>query len=420
MLAPNHHTFLCAVVLTLTLIGSAIVLAAPQSWPEFRGPGGQGHANVSNVPLKWSETENVRWKVAIPGKGWSTPVVLDDQIWITTSLEDGKSLRALCVHFDSGKIAHNIEIFEVAEPEPLDPKNNHAAPTSIVENERVYVHFGHEGTAAISTKTGEVIWRNSELPVDHRSGPGNSPVLHGDRLFINFDGIDVQRIAALDKNTGKLVWLSNRSAPIPVPPAERRAFATPLIIEHEGQTLLITPGPDQMQAYDVRDGEEVWHIRYKGYSLAPRPLFSHGKIYFCTGFNHQALWAVRPGGKGNVTDTHVVWRQPKLVPRVASPIIVDNRIFMVNDKGILTSLDPETGDEIWKGRLGGNYTASPIYADGHLFYCNEEGEVTVLKPGPEPEVVAVNKLDGVFMASPAVVDGALILRTDTHLYRVGK
>lgn len=396
-------------------------------WPDFRGPGGQGHSPATRLPRKWSETENVLWKTPIAGKGWSSPVVWSDQIWMTTATEEGLSLRAVCVAYSTGELVHDVEVFQVDEPKVLDGKNSYASPTPVIEEGRVYVHFGTEGTACLSTITGEVLWRNRSLPVEHGSGPGNSPVLCKNLVLFNLDGVDVQQVVALDKQSGEIAWKKQRSGPVPKPPAERRAFVTPLVTEWEGRAILISPGADKTEAYDVLTGEEIWQVRYVGYSLVPRPIVSGDIVYICTGFNEQKLWAIRLGGKGLVTDSHLLWQRKKSVSRTCSPILVGDAIYMITDNGILSCLDSKTGEERWVHRLGGNFSASPVFADGHLYFCSEEGKVSVLEPGDEPRIVAENEHEDGFMASPAIVSkpypsgaSSLILRTRTHLYRVEK
>jgi outer membrane protein assembly factor BamB len=389
-----------------------------RQWPDFRGPGGQGHSPATGLPLKWSESENVRWKVAIPGLGWSSPVVWGDQVWMTTSIAEGKSLRAVCVDLAGGQILHDFEVFAVEEPQILDTKNSYASPTPVIEEGRVYVHYGTEGTACISTRNAEIVWSNRSLPVEHGTGPGNSPVLYENLVIINLDGVDVQQVVALNKANGEIVWKLNRLGVMSDEPDKRRAFATPLVVESQEKAILVSPGADQTQAIDVLTGEELWHVRYSGYSLVPRPITSGDVVYICTGFDEQKLWAIRLGGQGLVTDSHLLWERKKQVPRTPSPILVGKAIYMVSDGGILSCLNAETGEERWIERLGGNYSASPIFADGRLFFCSEAGKVSVVEPADEPRIVAVNELEGRFLASPAVVDSSLILRTDTHLYRI--
>jgi outer membrane protein assembly factor BamB len=402
-------------LLTLALLSSYV---SPAEWPQFRGPGGQGHGDATNLPVRWSENEHVTWKTAIPGTGWSSPVIRGSQIWVTTAIDDGRSLCAVCVDRKTGAISHNVEVFHVDQPEMINPKNSYASPTPVLDEGRLYVHFGTYGTACLNADTSEVQWRNQELKLEHKEGPGSSPVLWQDRLILTCDGLDVQFVAALHTDTGHLVWKTPRTGANNPNLDFRKTYGTPLVITHEGQHQLISTGADRVYAYDPASGKELWWANYKGFSNVPRPLYAHGLLYICTGFARPQLWAIRPGGKGDVTETHVVWQFAREAPKNPSPIIVGQELYMVSDRGVLACLDALSGKELWTHRLGGNYSASPVYADGRLYFCSEEGQAFVLAPGKEFKLLATNQLDGRLMASPAVVERALFLRTDTHLYRI--
>jgi outer membrane protein assembly factor BamB len=396
-------------------LGRALVAAlffcifAAADWPQFRGPGGQGHVADKGYPLKWSETENVTWKTAIDGLGWSSPVVQGKQIWLTTAADEGHSLRAVCLDRSSGKIVHDVEVFHKDDPGKIHSKNSHASPTPVLEADRVYVHFGAHGTACLATD-GRIIWRNDELKYNHRHGPAGSPVVYRDLLIISCDGTDVQFVVALDKHTGKIRWKKSREG--------KMAYSTPLVVNVQGHDELISTGANSAMAYEPLTGKEIWHVRYEGYSEVPRPVVSHGLVFLCTGYDTPGLYAVRLGGKGDVTDTHVVWTMKKGAPLNPSPVAIDDMLFLVNDKGIATCVEAETGKQIWQERIGGNFSASPVYADGRIYFLNEEGKTTVVAPQRSYQELATNQVDGRTLASPAFVDGVIFLRTDTHLYRI--
>jgi outer membrane protein assembly factor BamB len=263
-----------------------------------------------------------------------------------------------------------------------------------------------------------VLWKNDGLNLDHKEGPGSSPILFEDFLIVNCDGMDVQYVVALKKSTGEIAWKTNRSAPLRDNPDFRKAYSTPLVIDANGRPQLISVGADQVQAYDPRTGEELWQARVRGFSTVARPLFADGVVYVCSDYGRPELWAIRTDGRGDVTQTHVLWRFARQVPASPSPLLVKGRIYMASNGGVATCLDAKTGEQLWQERLGGNFSASPIYAGGRIYFANEDGLVTVIRPGDEFQVVASNQLDGRFLASPAVIDGALLLRTDAHLYRV--
>jgi outer membrane protein assembly factor BamB len=382
--------------------------ATAEDWPEFRGPDGQGHSAEKGVPVSWSEAKNIAWKTAIPGLGWSSPVIQGDRIWLTTALDEGHSLRVLCLNRDTGKQLQNIEIFRKENPFRIHTKNSHASPTPILEGDRVYVHFGTNGTACLNTD-GRVLWK-TELPYQHGHGAGGSPALFGDLLIINCDGTDVQYVVALDKATGKIRWKRDRKA--------RMAYGTPLAIQVNGADQVVSPGADRVIAYNPSDGEEIWWARYDGYSLVPRPVYGLGLVFVCSGYDSPTLFAVKPDGRGDVTESHVVWTLRRAAPLNPSPLLIEDALYIVSDKGIASCLEAKTGKVRWQERLNGEFSASPLYADGRIYLLNEEAETTVMIPGAQFRKLAGNSLEGRTLASLAVSGRAIYLRTDRHLYRI--
>jgi outer membrane protein assembly factor BamB len=405
-------------VLSVLVLGLLSPAGEQPEWPQFRGRDGQGHASARGLPLRWSESENVRWKVPIPGRGWSSPVVGGGQVWLTTATDGGRSLRAVGLDAATGRVLHNVEVFRVETPIHVNPKNTHASPTPVLEPGRLYVHFGTLGTACVATDTGKILWTNRDLRLDHKEGPGSSPVPCGDRLLITCDGMDVQFVAALDKHTGRLAWKTPRSGIRSDDPDRRKAYTTPLVIEVAGRTQVVSVGAERASAYDAATGKEIWWVDYDGYSNVPRPVFGRGLVFLCTGFTRPEVWAVRPDGQGDVTATHVVWRQARQAPAIPSPVLVEDVLYVVSDQGVVTARAAETGRELWSGRLAGAVSSSPVFADGRIHVCQENGQTSVLRPGPRFEVLARNSLDGRIQASPAAVGRALFLRTDRHLYRL--
>jgi outer membrane protein assembly factor BamB len=413
-------------------ISWALVEAALAGWPDFRGPTADGRAsagtNQLGLPLHWSETNNVVWRTPIPHRGWSTPVILGDQIWLTTATPDGHDYFVLCVEAGSGKIIHQERLFHCATPEPLgNLLNSYASPSAVVEPGRVYVHFGSYGTACIDAASFKVLWKRDDLPCRHFRGPGSSPVLFNDLLILTMDGVDVQYLVALDKRTGKTVWKTDRTAEWNDIEANgkprgdgdfRKAYSTPLIVTMKGKPHMISVGSKAAYGYDPATGRELWQIKHGDFSAAARPLFAEGITYLSTGGSKGGMLAIRCDGEGDVTDTHIVWRNARGTPRMPSPVLVDGLIFMVSDAGIGSCLDAATGKEIWQERVGGEYAASVLYADGRVYCFNQTGTSVVLKPSRTYEPLATNKLEAGFMASPAVHEKALILRTKTHLYRI--
>jgi outer membrane protein assembly factor BamB len=400
------------------------------NWPDFRGPNQNGHAVSTNLPLQWSETNQVKWKTPIPHKGWSTPVVWGNQVWLTTATESGNEFFAICVDANSGKIVLNERIFECATPEPLGNRlNSYASCSPVIEAGRVYVHFGSYGTACLDTESFKVIWKRDDLPCRHYRGPGSSPVLFNDLLILTMDGVDVQYLVALDKRTGKTMWKTDRTAdwndlePDGRPRAEgdfRKAYSTPLIVEMRGQKQMLSLGSKAAYSYDPATGREIWKLNHPSFSGAARPVFDGTNAFFSTGHGNGEIICVRSDGQGDITDSHVVWRNNRGFPRMPSPVLANGLLFMVTDSGIASCVDAVTGAQQWQERLGGDYAASVLCAGDRVYFFGQDGKTTVAKAGRSFEVLATSRLSDGFMASPAVAGNALVLRTKTHLYRIAK
>jgi outer membrane protein assembly factor BamB len=402
---------LAAILTALLLTGAA----RAEQWPEFRGPGAQGHSPETGLPLEWSETNNVAWKVPVPGLGWSTPVIANGKVWLTTAIEQrGISLRAIAFDAATGKEVVNVEVFRIpTDRRDINPKNSWASPTPVIDGDRVYVHFGADGTAALSP-SGEIIWKN-RFEYQSQHGAGGSPIVYGDLLIFSCDGSDAAYVIALDRHTGKTKWKTSRGYPAD------QAYTTPLVIRAGDHDQLISVGAFRARAYEPLTGKEIWRVRYdEGFSNVPRPVFAHGLVFITTGFQQPELLAIRPDGRGDVTKTHIAWSLKRGAPLTPSPIVAGDELYMVTDGGIASCIDARTGNVIWQSRLGGTYSASPIFADGRLYFSAEQGVTTVIVPGPEPRRLATNRLDGGLLASIAVAGKAFFLRTDSALYRISE
>jgi outer membrane protein assembly factor BamB len=403
----------------IPLVLATVSAPGQTNWPEFRGPERNGHSAAQKLPLLWSETNNVTWKTSIHDLGWSSPVVWEDQIWVTTATEDGKQLFAVCVNSSTGKVLHDVKVFENPAPEHVASMNSYASPTAAIESGRVYVHYGTYGTACLDTRDGKILWARRDLNCDHHEGPGSSVMLEGNLLCFNVDGRDVQYVIALDKTTGKTVWKTPRSVDYTSFSSNlRKAFCTPIMLQAGGRPQLFSPGAKAMISYDLQSGEELWKVRYSGWSMVPRPLFDQEFLYVITDYERPELWAVRADGKGDVTDSNVVWKVTKGMPRTASLLLIDGLLYMANDEGYGVCLESKTGNHVWRERLKGKYSASPIYGSGRIYFFNEKNLTTVIAPGREFKVLAENQLEERVMATPAVTGDALILRSKTHLYRL--
>jgi len=410
-----------------------LAVAAEENWPQFRGPGGDGVAANAGPPVEWSETLNIAWKVPIPGCGRSSPVILGNRIWLTTASPQGVkrtkiggddmqtanhvAIGALCLDRADGKSLWQVTLWEIDNPAPVHWLSSWATPTPVVEPGRLYCDFGTFGTACLDAETGEVLWQQ-KLPLDHQVGPGSSPALCENLLILVRDGRNEQYVTALDKNTGQPVWKTSRP-PLQGAGDQKKSFCTPLITSTGGKTQIIVPGAHWVISYDPASGKEFWRAKHSGnWSLASRPVFGHGMAFFSTGCVKPVICAVRVDGEGDVTATHIAWKCPHQAPVMSSPIVVGDEIYWVSDAGIICCADAKTGVVHWQERIGGNFLASPVFAAGKLYFFSQEGKATVLKAGKKFERLAGNSLTGTVIASPAMLQRSIFLRTDTHLYRI--
>jgi outer membrane protein assembly factor BamB len=411
----NRQAYAVSVVLFLFFAS----LVHADDWPEFRGPTGQGLVTKGTLPTTWNQVKNVAWKQEIPGKGWSSPVVAGGRVYLTTAVPgDGgdQSLRALCLDTAKGNILWNQEVFyqEATKSPNIHSKNSHASPTPLVRDGKLFVHFGHQGTACLDLG-GKILWRNTTLSYAPVHGNGGSPILVDDMLVFSCDGGDKRFVVALNTADGSVRWKTPRT----VEAAKKFSFSTPLLIDVGGRRQIISPGSNVVSAHDPVDGKEIWRVRYIGYSVIPRPVYGHGLVFVCTGYDRPSLLAIRPDGKGEVTGTHVVWKTSKSVPHTASLLLTGNELYMVSDAGVASCLDAQTGAVHWQQRLGGSYSASLLLADGKLYFQSEQGTGVVLQAGKEFKLLAKNALDERSLATPAAADGALFIRTEKHVYRIG-
>jgi outer membrane protein assembly factor BamB len=402
------------------ILALAAASLAGDNWPRFRGPNGDGHSEAARLPVAWSESENVVWKTAIHDKGWSSPVVWGNQVWLTTATATGHEMFAVCVDRATGKVVYDVHVFDVAQPTPLkNPANTYASPTPAIEEGRVYVHFGSYGTACLDTKTAKILWTRRDLECDHWRGPASSPILYRDLLILTFDGHDRQYLAALDKRSGKTVWLKDRSFDYAKLDGDfKKAFSTPSVITVGGKPQLVSASAFGTIAYDPATGEELWKITHGGMNTAVTPLYGHGRVFVTTSDGGLQLVAVRPDGSGDVTRTHIDWTYKKNVPNRSSPVLVDDLLYMANGQGIISCVEAATGKPVWEQRVGGAYWASPVYAANRLYFFSDTGTAIVAEPGQSWKKLAENRLDEGCMASPAVAGEALLVRTKTHLYRI--
>ncbi len=386
------------------------------NWPEFRGPTADGHAEQSELPTQIGEKDNVAWKTPIHGKGWSSPVIWENQVWLTTATADGKKMSVVCADLQSGALVHDFTLYENGEPDFCHPTNSYASPTPAIEAGRVYVHFGKYGTCCIDTATGKPIWNRTNLECDHFRGAGSSPILFNDLLIVAFDGADQQYVIALSKLTGETVWKTDRKIDYGTDNGDfKKAYGTGAIFEVEGNPLLIYPSAIATVAYDPENGKQKWIAYHGGMNVSARPLMTESGLVLIT--NGMGLMvAVEPLGTGDITNSNVKWKLSKTVAKKPSPILANGKLYMTDDKGVLSCVNPNSGEPSWQERLGGKYSASPVLANGMLYFFAENGNIHVVRPGDKFDLVANSSLGDGFMASPAVSGNRLVLRSKSDLY----
>ena len=402
-------------MLAFFLVISAV---SADNWPQFRGPASNGHVVGPATPLEWSDTKNVAWKTPIAGLGWSSPAVANGMVYLTTSVprDGGLSLRALALNAGTGKVVWDREVRAVPKAPSIHVKNSHASPTPVVSDGSVFVHFGALGMARLAANDGALQWVCSELEYPPLHGSGGSPVLHNGKLVVVCDGSKNPFVAAVDAKTGKVAWKKQRSVPARI----SHSFVTVSIAEVDGKAQVMAPGPDHFAAYDLANGDELWRVMAPGWSVVPQPTVAHGLVIYNHDYDNPELLAVRLGGKGDVTESHIAWRLKRGAPSTPSPVLVGDELYFVSDKGMASCVNAKTGESYWMERVPGSYSASPIFVNGRILFLNETGLATWVQPGKTFAVLGKNELPGRTLATPAFSDGAMYLRTDENLYRFGK
>lgn len=398
-----------------------------QNWTHFRGSNMDGHANVESAPLSWTNTENVVWRIPVKGLGWSSPVVFENQIWVTSAAKDGSEFYTFCFDFETGNLLDEKTIFTAKDPQRIHGTNSYATPTPCIEEGFVYVHYGGFGTACINTTNFKEVWKREDMPCKHMQGPASSVILHKDKLIVHLEGTEDPYVAALDKKTGETIWKSIRPAELydPLEPVYRKSYQTPIVIEVDGKELLISNAALKCFAHDIHTGEVIWTVHYGDDSTVSQPLFYDGLVYVNSGWlfeDNKPFWtrqyAVDPIGKGDVTKSHIKWTYEDEVPQIPTPVIVDGKMFMVHDRGMVTCLDAKTGTVVWKHELNGNFNSSPIYAARNIYFINVKGVCTIIKPGDSFQLIAENDINETVKAVPAFIGDKMLLRTDKFLYLI--
>ena len=416
----NTKMKILRIVWTLFLMGCVGTTLHAQDWAVFRGPNGNGVSNYENLPVQWAADKNVAWSVAV-AEGWSSPVVADGQVFLTSAVvqdsDAEKSKYDLIVasyDLEAGKLTWQTKVFVQPETAPrIHQKNSHASPTPIIHDERMYVHFGHQGTACL-TLDGEIIWKTVSVEYKPVHGNGGTPIIVYDSLVFSVDGAATTKVVALSLVDGSPRWTFDRESDAP----RKFSFSTPALIEVNGAQQIVSPGSDVVHGLDAKTGEMIWKVTYDGYSVIPKPVLCNGLLYVCTSYNTPWIYCIDPSGKGDVTETHVKWSHQKQVPHTPSIIVRDELIYMVSDRGIGSCLDAQTGEVVWQERIGGNYSASPIYANGLIYLQSEQGDATVIEASRDFKVVSKNTFGERTLASYGVANGSLLIRTAEKLYCV--
>ncbi|MBT5910619.1 MAG: PQQ-binding-like beta-propeller repeat protein, partial [Opitutae bacterium] len=385
--------------LTLFLLLPAL-LSGAESWPQWRGPAANGHAGKAGYPSEWSAKKNIAWKSVLPGRGHSSPVHDGDTIWVTMAIETAASeaekkerlkankglptvtvlsevsLRALRIDPKSGKVLKNVEVLSKKQPQWVHKLNSYASPTPVIEDGKVYFHFGAYGNACIDAKTGKILWKNEDkaLWVMHENGPGSSPLIWDNLMIFHLDGSDKQNIVALYKDSGKIAWITKRSGELRENHQLQKSYSTPIVETFNGKPILISCSADWVYGYEPRTGDELWKIKYGhlGFSNVARPVTGHGMIYLSTCFMKAEILAFRYEG---LKTPKLAWKLDR-GPKMPSPILVGKELYVINDGGILTCVDALTGDLHWRERLDGEFSSSPTYAGGLLYFSDQAGVTT--------------------------------------------
>jgi outer membrane protein assembly factor BamB len=384
-------------------------------WPRWRGPSGQGLVHGKDYPDTWSATQNVLWKTPLKGRGNSSPIVWGDRIFLTSAYDGGRRLSVMAFNRSDGK-----QLWESFAPEGRTdswnhPKNGHASATAATDGERVYVSFGGRGLVAFDLQ-GKLSWHRDLGAIDAYHGPAGSPLLYKNRIILYQDHGGGSFIAAFDTRTGQQLWRTSREANV--------GWGTPIAIRVADHDEIIVSSQQRVHAYDPDRGKELWRCAGNLYEVIPTPVVGYGML-FCSSGRAGPTLAIRPGGSGDVTRSHVVWSSPRGSPFVPSPILYGEYLYMVNDMAsIVTCFEAATGKVMWQGRLGTaqreGFSASPVAVDGKVFFTNDDGETFVLRAGPKFELLHVNQIGEPTLASPALVDGRWYIRTERNLIAIGR
>ena len=401
---------------------TAVDSAHGENWVRFRGPTGQGISSETNLPVTWSASKNIKWKTPLPGKGWSSPIVFEDHVFLTAATEEGVSCRVICIHRKDGSIAWSTEVHR-QKPGAMRKQNSYATPTPVTDGKHVYSVF-YDGTVTAVDFSGTLVWKNSDINFFSLHGLGASPILANGQVIMPFDGSsreDTQVgwkvpwekavVLSLDAENGSVRWKGTRGK-------SRVGHVTPILVNNG--TQLVSAGGDRVQGFDPTTGRRIWSIYSQGEGVTPSPVVGDGLIYTSSGFEAPTLRAIRLGGTGDITKTHIAWEQKRGVAALSSLLYIKPYLYSISRDNILHCLEASSGTIAWTQRLSGVHWASPVYADGRIYILSEEGVTLVLRPGPKYDEVGRNAIGVRCFASMAVSQGNFYIRSDRDLYCVGK
>ncbi|MBT5708224.1 PQQ-binding-like beta-propeller repeat protein [bacterium] len=406
-----------------------------ENWPRFRGGTGQGLSTEKGLPSHWSVSENIKWKAAIPGNGWSSPVIWGDRVVVTSTTDSDQSCHVICLDVETGNVSWNTEVFR-QKPLRKEGRNSYATPTPVLNDRGVFAVFGN-GSIACVDWVGALKWINDDVNFYSRHGLGASPLIVGELLVMPYDGSkrvpeagqwpknspdekigwqvpwNRARVMAVNIDTGKVDWKVGRGK-------SRIAHVSPIVVEIDGAAQILSAAGDVIQGFDPIDGQMIWKVDSQGEGVSPSFAVGDGLMFTSSGFEKTTLRTVRLGGSGDVTATHIAWENRKGVPTESSLLYVSPYLYAVTSGGIVTCYQGKSGEIVWQERIGGKHSSSPVYVDDKIYFLADDGSTTILRPGARFDVLAKNKLDGRFQASMAVSNGRLFLRSDRELFCVGE
>jgi outer membrane protein assembly factor BamB len=424
----SRRTFSFFLTIAFMFLFQTTLFSQDSKWTHFRGSKLNGISTETNVPISWNDTTNVAWKTDIKGKGWASPVVYGEQVWISTATNDGKEMWGECIDLKTGKLIYDILLFKQDSVHRKHSINSYATPTPCIEDGFVYLNYGSRGTACVNTTNGEIVWKRNDLVVEHIQGTGASLMLYKEMLIVHYEGTDFQYIIAFNKRTGEIIWRADRPKELytGIEPIGKKSYCTPLVININGKDLMISNGSTVCIAYEIETGKEVWRVVEGEDSSIAMPIYEDGIVYFYTslmtppgnGEKFVEFLAIDATGTGDITKTNILWRHKGPILQLLTPLIKEGVIYTVDTKNTLIVFDAKTGAQTYTQKLKEKYHSSPLWVEGKVYLTSVKGETIVLKAGKIPEMISTNKVEGDVYATLAIVQNSILIRTDMSLFRI--